>query len=121
MSDDRDVDFYRLITALQQFICTCDSKQKLVNACIASVEGTVVVFVKYLKSIPAGALKVVGEMNMSERAEAIDKYKNDPNQTVLYITFGCGAFGLNLQFASNMIFADRTWDLAQLEQAEGRM
>ena len=58
---------------------------------------------------------------MSERAEAIDKFKNDQNQKVLYITFGCGAFGLNLQFASNMIFADRTWDLAQLEQAEGRI
>lgn len=121
MGDDRGVDFYRLITALQQFICTCDSKQKLVNACIASVEGKVVVFVKYLKSIPEGALKVVGDMNTSERAQAIDKFKNDPNQKVLYITFGCGAFGLNLQFASNMIFADRTWDLAQLEQAEGRI
>ena len=39
----------------------------------------------------------------------------------LWITFGCGAFGLNLQFAHNLVFADRTWDYAQMEQAEARV
>ena len=39
----------------------------------------------------------------------------------LYLSYGCGAFGLNLQFCNNIIFADRTWDMAQMQQAEARV
>lgn len=76
---------------------------------------------KYLNSIPEQALKVIGEMSLNEREVAIRKFREDPDQKELYITYGCGAFGLNLQFANNMIFADRSWDLAQMEQAEARI
>ena len=40
---------------------------------------------------------------------------------MLYITYGCGSFGLNLQFRKNMIFAEHTWDYAVREQAEARI
>ena len=119
-TENEDLDFYRLITALQQFTYSCDSKKRLVNDLIKNIDGKVVVFVKYLSSIPDGELKIVGEMNQQERTNTIEQFKTS-NDKALYITFGCGAFGLNLQFASNMIFADRTWDLAQMEQAEARI
>lgn len=45
-----------------------------------------------------------------------DRY---PNCKVL--TYGKGTFGLNLQQYRLMIFADKTWDYAQLEQATRRI
>ena len=39
----------------------------------------------------------------------------------MYITYGCGAFGLNLQFCQHMVFAEYTWDYAVREQAEARI
>lgn len=45
--------------------------------------------------------------------------KRYPNCKVL--TYGKGTFGLNLQQYRLMIFADKTWDYAQLEQATRRI
>ena len=114
------IDFYILITELTKYLYSCKSKNKLLNDVIKDIEGKVIVFVKYLSSIPEGALKIVGDMSNEERTKTIEEFKNN-NDKVLYITFGCGAFGLNLQFVNNLIFADRTWDLAQMEQAEARI
>lgn len=116
-----ELDFYKLITALQRYTYTCQSKLQTVEKVKKNINGKVVIFVKYLNSIPEQALKVIGEMSLNEREVAIRKFREDPDQKELYITYGCGAFGLNLQFADNMIFADRTWDLAQMEQAEARI
>ena len=38
-----------------------------------------------------------------------------------YITYGCGAFGLNLQNCDTIIFADHTFDYAERLQAEARI
>lgn len=118
--DDDKIDFYRLITGLFQFMYSCNSKHDKVNQIVNIIDGKAVVFVKYLSSIPAGALKIVGEMSQEERVQVIEDFKTN-DEKALYITFGCGAFGLNLQFCNNLIFADRTWDLAQMEQAEARI
>lgn len=40
---------------------------------------------------------------------------------MLYITYGCGAYGLNLQFCQNIIFAEQVWDYALQAQAEARI
>lgn len=114
------IDFYRLITELTKYLYSCESKNKLLNDVINDIDGKVIVFVKYLSSIPENALKIVGDMSNEERTKTIEEFKNN-DEKVLYITFGCGAFGLNLQFVNNLIFADRTWDLAQMEQAEARI
>lgn len=77
-------------------------------------------FVKFLKSIPNGAAAITGDLNEKERAAIIEDFRNGKIK-VLYITYGCGAFGLNLQFCKNMIFADHTFDYAQQIQAEARV
>lgn len=118
--ENEKIDFYRLITGLFQFMYSCNSKHNEVNQIVKSIDGKAVVFVRYLSSIPPNALKIIGEMSQEERAQVIEDFKTN-DEKVLYITFGCGAFGLNLQFVNNLIFADRTWDLAQMEQAEARI
>ena len=91
-----------------------------VDECIEQTEGKCAVFVRFLNSIPANALRITGDMGIDERAEVIDSFRAG-KEKALWITFGCGAFGLNLQFCHNLIFADRTWDYAQMEQAEARV
>lgn len=115
------IDFYEMITELSKYLYSCESKMNMVDNLIENIDGKVIVFVKYLSSIPQNALKIVGSMSLEERNKTIERFKNGSDEKVLYITFGCGAFGLNLQFCNNIIFADRTWDLAQMEQAEARI
>lgn len=68
---------------------------------------------------PSGALKIVGDMNTEERTKAIEKFRN--KEKVIYITYGCGSFGLNLQFCKNIIFAEHCFDYSQQIQAEARI
>lgn len=118
--EDSDINFYRLVTACLRFLYSCESKKMAVDECIEQTEGKCVVFVRFLNSIPANALRITGDMGIDERAEVIDSFRAG-KEKALWITFGCGAFGLNLQFCHNLIFADRTWDYAQMEQAEARV
>ena len=41
--------------------------------------------------------KIVGDMNTKERKQVIDKFERGDFKE-LYITYGCGSYGLNLQF-----------------------
>lgn len=118
--EDSDINFYRLVTACLHFLYSCESKKMAVQECIEQTEGKCVVFVRFLHSIPANALRITGDMDTGERAAVIERFRTGDDKA-LWITFGCGAFGLNLQFCHNLIFADRTWDYAQMEQAEARV
>lgn len=115
-----DIDFYRLVANLQSYYSKTISKQKALKNLVESIGEKTIIFVKYLSSIPENALKITGDESMKQRKENIDKFKNDENIKELYITYGCGAFGLNLQFCKTTIFADHTWDYAERVQAEAR-
>lgn len=113
------VDFFALTQLLQSHYCSAIEKRLKLNQLIDDIDGKVIVFVKYLNSIPNGALKVIGGMNTEQRAKAIQCFKD--SEKVLYITYGCGAYGLNLQFCKNIIFAEHSFDYAQREQSEARI
>lgn len=49
----------------------------------------------------------------------IDNFASDKN--VLICTYGCGSFGLNLQFANNIIFFSQTFNFGHKEQAIARI
>lgn len=114
---DNDLDFFTLTTLLQQHYCR--GKKEKLEAIINTIKEPVIVFVKFLESIPGDALSINGSLSMKERQAAIEKFKT--NGGVLYITYGCGAYGLNLQFCKNIIFAEHTFDYAQRIQAEARI
>lgn len=113
-----DLDFYSLTTELQQFYT--GTYTKVLNNTIDEIDGQVIVFVKFLKNIPSGAKSLTGDATVSERAEIIKDFRNGKFK-VLYVTYGVGAYGLNLQFCHNMIFADHTFDYSQQMQAEARI
>lgn len=110
-----DYQFYSMITELQQIYCK-DKKDRL-NNLIKEINEPVIVFVKFLKSIPDNVLRIDG--NVKNRKEVIQNFKE--NGGALYITYGCGSYGLNLQFCHNIIFAEHCLDYAQRIQAEARI
>ena len=118
--NDNDIDFFALTSKLQHYYCTSDCKMSELKRLIDKIDGQVIVFVKYLDSIPGEEQKIIGAMNTEERIEVIDAFKNNEFK-VLYITYNCGAYGLNLQNCKNVIFADHTFDYAQRLQAEARI
>lgn len=117
---DSDISFFSLATSLQQHYCVQESKKDLVENLIKSLDGQVVVFVKYLGSIPDNSRAITGDLKAGGREKIIKSFKNGDFKA-LYLTYGCGAFGLNLQNCKNAIFADHTFDYAERLQAEARI
>lgn len=113
-----NIDFFVLTTKLQQFYTTY--KEEVLKELLEQMNDQVIIFVKYLDSIPAGANKIVGDMNTKERKQVIDKFERGDFKE-LYITYGCGSYGLNLQFCRNIIFAEHCFDYSQRIQAEARI
>lgn len=113
-------DFMAISQVLQQHYCKSRGKAEIIENLINEINDKVIVFVKFLNSIPTGAASITGEMTEANRAKVIESFRRGEIK-VLYITYGCGAFGLNLQFCKHMIFADHTFDYAQRIQAEARI
>lgn len=110
-----DFDFYAMITELQKIYCR-DKKEDL-EWLIEKIKEPVIVFVRFLESIPDGALRIDG--SVKDRKGVIEQFREHGG--VLYITYGCGSYGLNLQFCHNIIFAEHCFDYAQRIQAEARI
>lgn len=112
-----EVDFFVFTTLLQRYYCK--SKTTMLNEIIKQLDEAVIVFVKYLESIPEGAMKITGDVSLEDRKKVIENFRKEKGQ--LYITYGCGAHGLNLQFCRNIIFAEHCFDYGQRIQAEARI
>lgn len=113
-------DFMAISQILQKHYCKATEKEKIIKDLINEINDRVIVFVKFLSSIPQGAVSITGDLKTKERAAIIKDFK-DGKIKVLYMTYGCGAFGLNLQFCKNIIFAEHTFDYAFRVQAEKRI
>jgi len=109
-----------LFTILQKHYCASKYRAKIIENLISKINDRVIVFVKFLSSIPESEVAITGDVNLKKRKRIIEEFKQGKFK-VLYITYGCGAFGLNLQFCKHMIFAEHTFDYAQREQAEARI
>ncbi len=67
-----------------------------------------------------GALEYHGGMSTAARDEAIQRFRNDPAHSVLLLSYGAGAVGLNLQFSQYVFLFDRWWNPAVEDQAINR-
>ena len=105
---------------LQRYYCKSSNRQKAIENLIEQIDEKVIVFVRFIESIPEDAHKITGSEKQVQRKEIIKAFKSG-KFNVLYITYGCGAYGLNLQFCHNIIFAEQVWDYALQVQAEARI
>jgi SNF2 family DNA or RNA helicase len=67
-----------------------------------------------------GALEYHGGMSTAARDEAIERFRNDSRHSVLLLSYGAGAVGLNLQFSQYVFLFDRWWNPAVEDQAINR-
>ncbi|MFM7108451.1 MAG: DEAD/DEAH box helicase [Planctomycetaceae bacterium] len=67
-----------------------------------------------------GALEYHGGMSTQARDEAIRRFRHDPAHSVLLLSYGAGAVGLNLQFSQYVFLFDRWWNPAVEDQAINR-
>lgn len=117
--DDMDEhSFYGLLTRLQTCYCSYEGRREELEDAVRTAGGRAIIFVRYLSSIPPDAHSITGETK--DRQAVIDAFRRQEFD-VLYMTYGVGAFGLNLQFCNVIIFADHTFDYAQRIQAEARI
>lgn len=115
-----DFNFYCFSTMLQKYYCGSQDRKIVLDQLLSSIDGQVIIYVKYLSSIPLDAHCITGEVNIQEREKTLLEFKQGAFKT-LYITYGCGAFGLNLQFCKNIIFLEHSFDYSQRIQAEARI
>ena len=67
-----------------------------------------------------GALQYHGGMSTAARDEAIRRFKHEQQHSVLLLSYGAGAVGLNLQFSQYVFLFDRWWNPAIEDQAINR-
>ena len=67
-----------------------------------------------------GPLEYHGRVPHKKRDAVIDRFKNDPNCSVILMSYGAGSVGLNLQFCEYVFLFDRWWNPAIEDQAINR-
>lgn len=67
-----------------------------------------------------GPLEYHGRIPHKKRDGVIDRFKNDPNCSVILMSYGAGSVGLNLQFCQYVFLFDRWWNPAIEDQAINR-
>ena len=67
-----------------------------------------------------GPLQYHGRIAPRQRDAVVERFRNDPRRHVLLMSYGAGAVGLNLQFASYVFLFDRWWNPAVEDQAINR-
>jgi SNF2 family DNA or RNA helicase len=67
-----------------------------------------------------GPLEYHGQIPASRRDAVVCRFRDDPLAHVILMSYGAGAVGLNLQFASYVFLFDRWWNPAVEDQAINR-
>lgn len=95
-----DYDVFGIMQRMQQSYSLDENKIDIAKNLIGRLKRPAIIFVKYVKT-----QQVLSSLF--------------PHCKVM--TYGKGSLGLNLQKYKNIIFYDKTWDYAQLEQAKRRI
>jgi SNF2 family DNA or RNA helicase len=67
-----------------------------------------------------GPAQYHGRIPSARRDEVIRRFKEDPSQHVILMSYGAGSVGLNLQFCEYVFLFDRWWNPAVEDQAINR-
>lgn len=114
------VSWFAVISRCQRWYCQNGDWARALSDLLKSIQEPVIVFVKFLESIPFDACKITGETPVDERRLTLERFTKGEVKT-LWLTYGVGAFGLNLQTSHHMVFLEHSWDYAQRIQAEARI
>jgi len=74
-----------------------------------------------LKQRQLNCLRYDGDMEYTEQEQVLERFKIDPEETILLMSLKCGACGLNLSHASRVVLLDASWNPFIEEQAIDRV
>lgn len=129
--DMRDIgkyDFFSIIAKFHTFLLSLPDHYETLKRCVSRILDKALIFTKHKaeqyeidRQLP-NCYIINGDCTMQERAETVEAFRADESEEAfLLLTFGVGAFGLNLQFVHHVIFFSHQWDHALQEQAEHRV
>jgi SNF2 family DNA or RNA helicase len=127
---------FELVLRLKQ-ICNCDTftgesaKLECLESDLEEIQASgkkALVFSQWVETLGRlrgklsrfGALEYHGGMSTTARDEAIRQFKHEKKHSVLLLSYGAGAVGLNLQFSQYVFLFDRWWNPAVEDQAINR-
>ena len=67
-----------------------------------------------------GAARIAGGMSIQKRQANIDRFQTQADCRVIVCSLGAGAYGINLQAASQVVFVELGWNPSHHDQAEDR-
>ena len=94
------IEFLAVTQKMQQSYSLDPGHIEKLQSLLEKIKGKTIIFVKYVRT----------------QAELTARFPQ-----CLVLTYGKGSLGLNLQEYTNIIFYDKTWDYAQIEQAKRRI
>lgn len=102
----------------------CFDDKERHKAIAKQLKGQIIVFCSLLSEVKhiseeIDCYVITGATAPQERLKIINQFKEDDKP--LLMTYGTGAFGLNLQFCHRIAFASLTFDYAKIDQAMSRI
>ena len=102
----------------------CFDDKERHKAIAKQLKGQIIVFCSLLSEVKhiseeIDCYVITGAVAPQKRIEIINQFKEDDKP--LLMTYGTGAFGLNLQFCHRIAFASLTFDYAKIDQAMSRI
>lgn len=102
----------------------CFDDKERHKAIAKQLKGQIIVFCSLLSEVKhiseeIDCYVITGATAPQERLKIINQFKEDDKP--LLMTYGTGAFGLNLQFCHRIAFASLTFDYAKIDQARRKM
>ena len=94
------IEFLAVTQKMQQSYSLDPGHVEKLQSLLNKIKGKTIIFVKYIRT----------------QAELTARFPQ-----CLVLTYGKGSLGLNLQEYTNIVFYDKTWDYAQIEQAKRRI
>ncbi len=94
------IEFLAVTQKMQQSYSLDQGHIQKLQSLLKKIKGKTIIFVKYVRT----------------QAELTARFPQ-----CLVLTYGKGSLGLNLQEYTNIVFYDKTWDYAQIEQAKRRI
>ncbi|GAG50277.1 unnamed protein product, partial [marine sediment metagenome] len=126
---DNDATHLSRIQKLKQFTSAVKSKRSYeFIQDVVDGEEKIVVFTEYIATTESikehfedCAVVFTGKKNMNEKQEAVDKFMNDKNTSVFIGTNGAAGVGITLTSSSILLFIDKPWTPADVEQCYSRI
>lgn len=115
-----ELDFISLSQKFQHFYTISKSKIEKLKEIVSKTK-KIIIFVKFISEIET--IKIIYPHAFVYSGQRKDNIKafSDCDNGIMIMTYGTGAFGLNLQFCNEIIFFTPTFDYKQKAQAEARI